>query len=71
MSRDDLFRSLFELVDIWTPNSERSQYFYFFYIFIFNRYIGFFELMNEKFQYQSKDKLEKKFWDVVGSRFIC
>lgn len=30
MTEDDLFNSLFELVDIWTPDAEKEEYLGFF-----------------------------------------
>ena len=44
MNKEDLYKSLFELVDIWTPNVDRKEYFNSCII----RYLGFFELLNEK-----------------------
>ena len=38
MNQKELFDSLFELVDIWTPNADKSQY------------IGFFQLLKEKYE---------------------
>jgi hypothetical protein len=39
MTKDDLYDSLFELVDIWTPDADKSEY------------LGFFEIINEKLEF--------------------
>lgn len=40
MSKVDLFDSLFELVDTWTPDADKSEY------------VGFFELLDQKYRRQ-------------------
>jgi hypothetical protein len=39
MSKEDIYDSLFELVDIWTPDAEKVEY------------LGFFEILNERFSF--------------------
>ena len=37
MTKEDIYESLFELADIWTPDAEKEEY------------LGFFEILNERF----------------------
>jgi len=43
MNKEELYDSLFELADTWTPDADKDQY------------VGFFELLEEKYSHQSEE----------------
>ncbi|CAK59329.1 unnamed protein product (macronuclear) [Paramecium tetraurelia] len=55
MTRAELYDSLFELVDTWTPDAEKSEY------------IGFFELLEQKYKRQQDEKFEQLYYEIMES----